>query len=395
MKLIPSLLFCGCLLALSCLNTANASELKIHTDISQKEKPATIKVRLLKDKSAILIESKGACNVYDAQNGLLLSAGSCAKRHTASYHPEGLSWGESFLGISSIRIVPTEANGSILIDGIEYRGCIELYGNQKGCSLINEVDIERYLKSTLTFQLAEELHSEVLEAAVIVARTYAYFCAKENRSSLWHIDAQDADYSGSGLTLQNIPVEQAIHDTRHMAMTFRGTLFPATWTKNSAGKTAEFSAIFRKNVEAPRGVELPMTAQARPRYGWFFEISKQQLAKVVGSQKIDDISLYQDKESEKIYAVQIKSDMGSRNIDFFTLQKALGSTKLKSNDFHVRIQGHKVCFTGYGEGHGVGLCLESAKEFADKGEKAQQILTHFFPGYQLHCGLPSEKEVKN
>lgn len=394
MKLTACLLTCCYLVALSCSNTASATELKIHTDISQKEKPATIKVRLIKDKPSVLIETKGSCYVYNAQNGLLLSSISSPKRHFAYPHPDGISWGESFLGISSIRIVPADAS-SLLINGIEYRGCIEVHGTQKGCFIINEVDVERYLKSILTFQLSEEIHSEVLEAAAIVARTHAYFNAKENSSSLWHIDAQDVNYSGAGLTLQNIPVEQAINHTRNMVMTFHGALFPAAWTKNSAGKTAEFSAIFRKNVQAPRGVALPMTAKSRARYGWFFEISKQQLAHLLGSQRIDDLSLYQDKESEKIYAIQLKSDMGSRNIDFFTLQKALGSTKLKSNDFQVSLTGDKVRFNGYGEGHGVGLCLESAKTFADQGEKAQQILSHFFPGYQLHCGLPSEEKVKN
>lgn len=392
MKTLTQCLSCCCLIAASCCNIASGAEFKIQTDLSQKEKPPTVKVLLLKDTPAALVETRGGYSVYNAQNGLLLASSSSPRRHTVSHHPDGISWDELFLGISSIRIVSADA---LLVNGIEYRGCIEVHGNQNTCYVINEVDIERYLKSILTFQLPEEGHSEVLEAAAIVARTYAYFCARENQSQPWQIVAQDVGYQGSGLTLQNLPVEQAITHTRHMAMTFRGNVFPAAWTKNSAGKTAEFSAVFRKNVTAPRGVALPLTAKERPRYGWFFEVSKQQLAHIIGAQTIQDIALYQDKESEKIYAINLKSELGSRNVDFFTLQKALGSGKLKSNDFHVCVEGDKVRFNGYGEGHGVGLCLLSAKDYADKGENAQQILTHFFPGAQLHCGQPSEEEVKN
>jgi stage II sporulation protein D len=395
MKTFAQLLSCCCLIAVSCCNTASGAELKIHTDLSQKEKPPTVKVLLLKDTPSALVETRGGYSVYNAQNGLLLASSSSARRHSVSNQPDGITWDELFLGIFSIRIVPADAYGALLVNGIEYRGCVEVHGNQNNCNVINEVDVERYLKSILTFQLPEEIDSEVLEAAAIAARTYAYFCAHENHTQPWQIVAQDTGYQGSGLTLQNLPVEQAITNTRHVAMTFRGNVFPAAWTKNSAGKTAEFSAVFRKNVTAPRGVVLPLTAKERPRYGWFFEISKQQLAHIIGAQTIDDIALYQDKESEKIYAINLKSELGSRNVDFFTLQKALGSTKLKSNDFQIRVEGDKVCFTGYGEGHGVGLCLLSAKEYADKGENAQQILTHFFPGAQLHCGLPSDKEVKN
>lgn len=388
MKTFTQWLSYCCLIAVSCCNTASGAELKIHTDLSQKEKPPTLKVLLLKDTPSALVETRGGYSVYNAQNGLLLASSSSPRRHTVSNHPDGISWDELFLGISSIRIVPADA---LLIDGIEYRGCVEVHGNQNNCYVINEVDIERYLKSILTFQLPEEMDTEVLEAATIVARTHAYFCARENQNQPWQVVAQDTGYQGSGLTLQNLPVEQAITHTRHMAMTFRGNVFPAAWTKNSAGKTAEFSAVFRKNVTAPRGVALPLTAKERPRYGWFFEISKQQLAQIIGAQTLDDIALYQDKESEKIYAINLKSELGSRNVDFFTLQKALGSAKLKSNDFQVRIEGDKVRFNGYGEGHGVGLCLLSAKDYADKGENAQQILTHFFPGAQLHCGPPTEE----
>jgi SpoIID/LytB domain protein len=45
----------------------------------------------------------------------------------------------------------------------------------------------------------------------------------------------------------------------------------------------------------------------------------------------------------------------------------------------MEMKGDKIYFTGYGEGHGVGMCLLSASFYARKGEKAAQILARFFP----------------
>jgi stage II sporulation protein D len=361
------------------------------TDISVKDKPATIKVLIAKDKKSVLLEAKGGYGVYNPSSQLQLATGAASKRDFVFYRPEGMVWGDQFSDISSIRIVPLDAQSSILVDGIEYRGCVELHAQKGGLSIINEVDIERYLKSTLTFSFAEEMDSEVLEAVAIAARTHAYYLMTRGPDTVWHIDATDAGYEGNALTLQNLNVHQAIQNTRNMIMTFDGAPFPAAWTRDSAGRTADFARVFRKKVKAPHAVATPIAAKERAKHMWFFEISKKELARKLatqlsptgGLQKITDIGLFQDKDSKKVYALRIKNGESTRNIDFFTLQKALGSTSLKSNDFILELKGDKIYFTGYGEGHGVGMCLLSASYYADKGEKSHEILSHFFPNTQL------------
>lgn len=358
-----------------------SARFEIPLDVSQKMKPATIKVLLSKNRKSVLIEAKGHYGVYDPDTHLLLASGS-SKKETVVFQPSGIIWGEQFADIPSLRFVPQDALSTILIDGIEYRGCVEVYAQADGLQVVNEVDIERYLKSTLTFCFTEELDNEVLEAVAISARTHAYYLMKNGPDALWHIAAQDAGYQGSALVLQNLQMEQAINNTRNMIMTFKGNPFPATWTKDSAGKTAHFTKIFRKDAPAPRAVSTPIAARERDSHMWLFEISRKELARIAGMQKMTDIGVFQDKDSHKVYALRFKADDKTHNIDFFTLQKALGAASLKSNDFQVEFKGDKVRFTGYGEGHGVGLCLLSAAFYADKGEKAREILGHFFPEVQ-------------
>jgi stage II sporulation protein D len=360
-----------------------AGRMEIPTDVSQKEKPATIKVLIGKEQNKILLEAKGRYSVFNPLNALPVTDGISTKRQWISSSSQGLVWGDLIPGIFQIRLVPSDASSSILVDGIEYRGCVEIYDINGKLHVVNEIDIERYLKSTMATQISNEMDEEVMDALAITARTHAYYIVSRKLSAHWHVDAIDTQYQGYALALQNLPVERAIDHTRHMVMTYQGMPFPATWVKNSAGKTANYATVYRKDIQAPSGVEAPFAAHERQKSAWTFSISKQDLAKALGSVKVTEFDLYQDNKSQKVYGVKLKDVSETRQFDFAKLQSALGQARLKSNDFTVQMTGDKIVFKGFGEGNGVGLCLFSANAMADKGERAPKILSSFFPETKL------------
>lgn len=360
-----------------------AGRMEIPTDVSQKEKPATIKVLIGKEQNKILLEAKGRYGIFNPLNAMPVTDGISTKRQWISSSSQGLVWGELIPGIFQIRLVPSDASSTVLVDGIEYRGCVEIYDINGKLHVVNEIDVERYLKSTMATQISSEMDEEVMDAIAITARTNAYYIVSRKLSAYWHVDAAETQYQGYALALQNLPVERAIDNTRHMVMTYQGMLFPATWVKNSAGKTANYATIFRKDIETPQGVEAPFAAHERQKSAWVFSISKQDLAKALGAVKVSEFDLYLDSKSKKVYGAKLKDTNETRQFDFAKLQNALGQSHLKSNDFTVQMTGDKIVFKGFGEGNGVGLCLFSANAMADKGEKAPKILSSFFPETKL------------
>jgi SpoIID/LytB domain protein len=362
------------------LNTVSATE--IPTDQAQKNKPATIKVLINSQEDTVLLETRGRYEMYNPLNDILLTQGS-AKRQWVTPSKNGLIWGELVPGNFQIRLVPKDTKSTLLVNGIEYRGCVEIHDIRGKLFVVNEVDIERYLKSIMTSQFPSEMDEEVMDAIAVTARTNAYYLIARNPVTQWHVDGKEVGYQGHAVTLQNLHVDRAIDNTRHMVLTYQGVPFPATWTKDSAGKTADFSTVYRKNVTSPQGVEAPFAAYERDKHTWGFSISKKDLAKALGAVRINEIELYQDQHSKKVYGARVKDENQSVQVDFTKLQTALSPTKLKSNDFAVEIHGDQVQFKGFGEGTGVGLCLFSACAMADKGEKAPKILETFFPETKL------------
>ncbi len=356
---------------------------EIPTDFSQMGKPATIKVLIEKQKDKILVEAKGRHYIYNPLNEILLSEESSSTKNWVRPAHNGMKWGELIPGIFQIRIVPADSLSTVLVNGIEYRGCVEIYDLKGQLYAVNEVDVERYLKSSMPVQFSLDLDEEVMDAVAIAARTNAYYLATRKSDFCWHVDAIDTGYQGYGASMQNLNVERAINSTRHMVMLYKGVPFPTTWTKDSAGKTAAYTTVFRKDVTAPRGVESPFAAREREKHAWTFTISKRELAKALGTTQANDFGVYQDEKSEKVYGARIRDNAGEHQFDFAKLQAGLGAVRLKSNDFTIAANGDQIIFKGFGEGSGVGLCLFSASAMADKGDKAPKILAAFYPETKL------------
>ncbi len=352
------------------------------TDISQRSKPATVKVLLHRQVPEALLEAKGRYEIYYPLDETKVSSGINSSRHTISVSEYGLKWGEDFKGFHQLRFVPVDSQSSLLVNGIQYRGCIEVWSNDGKLNIINEVGVEPYLKSTLSTSFPQALHDEVANAIAIVARTNAYFIGSRNKQAAWHVIASDVGYQGSSI-LPKKHIDRAVDSTYHLILTFNDAPFAATWTQNSAGKTVDFAAVFRKAISSPPGVSAPIAAKDRQQSKWTCALPKTLLAQATNLEHVTGVDLYVTPHAEKVYAVKVSGETQVKDFDFSTFQRIVGTQKLRSNDFTVETKGDELVFTGYGEGPGVGLCLYSAKAQAEKGEKAPQILEAFFPQTKL------------
>ena len=350
------------------------------TDISQVDKPPTLKVLLVDGAESVYVEAKGRYHLYNLSNDLLIDSGLFGKKGEMYALEGGIKWGEHLQQIDAIRIVPGDSQSTILINGIEYKGCIDFRALGKNLRIINEIDVESFLSATLFPKFSEKLSDEVAEAISIVARTNAYYFLKKKADSFWHVTAKNAGYLGYALSFHKPFLDRALERTKEVIMTYQGASFPAFWNENSAGITTTFSAVFRKEALVPPGVKSPLAAHDREKHRWAFTLTKERLAQLLHAEKIQGIDLFCDQSSGKVYGLRVKDGSNDKNIPFIKLQQAIGEKKLQSNDFIIHSKADSVVFEGYGKGLGMGLCLYSAARMAERGDKAPKILKTFFPG---------------
>ncbi|MCP3954348.1 MAG: hypothetical protein GY697_19345 [Desulfobacterales bacterium] len=77
----------------------------------------------------------------------------------------------------------------------------------------------------------------------------------------------------------------------------------------------------------------------------------------------------------------VRVDNDFYGIDDFRLMinRKLGWNTIESNDFEIRALPGEIIFSGYGRGHGVGLCQVQSNFLAQKGWKFRDILSYFYP----------------
>lgn len=362
----------------------HAFEGKALSHIVEPQNPKNIQILLEKEAKEVLLEVKGPYYLLNPQDGSRIASGLLGKRFIVRELENGLKWGEEFPGIHQFMIKPRSKETSIFVNGIQYSGSICIFGVSGQIHVINDLDIESFVKASLTSQFSAPLEQEVLSALAILIRTDAYYQASKNSQYFWHITAQDHGYMGCALVAPGSLIEKAVDSTKHLILVHSDNglnlPFATTWTEHSAGKTASYGAIFRKGITSPsKGVEAPHALLSRQESKWNYKIAKKTLANLLNLGIIQAIETFTDSNSNKVYGVRLKDGKESHDLDFFGLQQLLGKTNILSSDFTVQIKDDFVIFSGFGKGHGAGLCLYSASALAQNGENAVKILSKFFP----------------
>ncbi|MBI5346599.1 MAG: SpoIID/LytB domain-containing protein [Chlamydiae bacterium] len=374
MKIVKSFII-FCLLGLAGTLTANVAAKEIF--------PKTIKVLLHKNITEALLEAKGGYNVFDPKDGTKISSNMGGKRYVVRATNTGIKWGEEFIGVHQLYIVPKDKSEGLLVDGVHYDGNIMVFKAAGKLNIVNDVNIDEYLKSSLSVQFPDPLENEVMSAIAIAARTTACSQVERNKEALWHVEAQDQGYNGIAMVQLDSHVCKAVEKTSNLILVNakeNEAPFMALWTDHCAGKTAAYHNIFRKDLLAPKkGVEAPHASLDKEKSKWNYSIAKEEVAKIFDLSDLKEIKLFVDNESNKTYAVKLTGSSDSKDVDFITFQKMLGKEHILSNDLVVKAAGDKLNFTGFGKGFGVGLCIYSASAMAENGDSAAKILSKFFP----------------
>jgi SpoIID/LytB domain protein len=332
---------------------------------------------------------KGPYYIFNPHDGSRVASGILGKRFMIHALESGLKWGEEFPGIHQIYIKPRSADTSIFVNGIQYNGAVAIFGVAGTINIVNDLDIEDYIKSILSVQFFSPLESETLSALAIAARTDAYYQATKSKDSFWHVIGADVGYQGAAMVVPGSPIERIVTASKGLILVHpagkKNLPFSALWTEHCAGKTASYSSLFRKDGNtSDHGVEAAHALMARQDTKWNYAISKKALSSLLGITDIKSIELFIDKDSNKVYGLRAKDSARAHDFDFMTLQKLVGPSHLLSSDFTIKQENETVTFNGFGKGHGVGLCVYSANALAQNGEHAPKILSNFFPDTYLY-----------
>jgi SpoIID/LytB domain protein len=321
---------------------------------------------------------------------------------------------------------------------------------------INEIPLEGYLKSVISSEMSIAAPIEFLKAHAILSRSWLlaglgrkgkteepsvpvqgisegevirWYDREEH--DLFDVCADDHCQRYQGITkIVTKQAEEAIRETRGMAMIYQNEICDARYSKACGGLTEEFNTawdgkripylesisdasiphcLIRTEEEARDWILSEPEAYCNTKdeallkkilpdfdretkgfFRWRVEYSREELEVILREKSSFDFGILKEivplrrGPSGRISHLKITGSKRSMVVGKeLEIRRWLSRSHLYSSAFIVKVEGGRFIFHGAGWGHGVGLCQIGAAVMATRGFSAEEILKHYFRGVEI------------
>ncbi len=338
-----------------------------------------------------------------------------------------------------------DGNPLVYVGQRAYRDYIELVPWAGKITVVNIVDIEKYLYSVVCSEVFPGWHKESLKAQAVAARTYAkYNSGEKSKFSDRAYDLADDQRSQvyKGYNIEDERVRDAVDECRGEMVYYDDEVINAFFFSTSGGSTSNSEDIWTYKVPYLRAVSdiLETTPEVKP---WINEMAMSTIENKLAQRDIyigSVLSAYITDVNDEgiVMALQINGTNGSTVLEkekirglglhsrkFVLLNEGeladtevsvigadgvsadvdledvyvLDDTEVESlpvskqaiimSDKNIRNiplergkSGH-ISFAGMGWGHSVGMSQSGAKGMAEAGYDYKEILEHYYTGVEV------------
>ena len=340
-----------------------------------------VRVAVLQDGPSFYLRIKGAFEIQD-ESGRQVYKGKNLKKRLIKADSGKIILPGALLNLVRLKVVPK--SGYAYINNRLYRGRVSIVPKDNGrFLLVNELDLENYLRGILCNEIAPWWPLDALKAQAVVARTYALYQRQFTKNKDFDLTNDIYSQVYGGKTSEKWRSNRAVDLTKGEILTFKGNIFPAYYHAACAGHTEDAGLLWKVDLAPLKGVRCGFCAGS-PHFKWQAEISSAQIksklsAKGFKIDYFDEIEIASLNPSGRINELEIKGADNSLVISAKDFRQALGPNVLRSTNFTLKIISAKVYFAGLGWGHGVGLCQWGMYELAKSGKNYKEILEYYYP----------------
>ena len=270
---------------------------------------------------------------------------------------------------------------------------------------VNTIDIEDYLTSVISSEMATTAPMELLKAHAVISRSWAVRAIGHTDHVGYDVCADDHCQRYEGILRRSERAIEAVRATAHEVLTFDGQVCDCRYHKCCGGKTEVFETCWDSEQAYPylASVECPYCGQARPSdslndydletkdyHDWTVRYSRDEISKIIRDKSGLDFGQIQHLipisrgKSGRIDKLEIVGTKRSEIIGKeLKIRQWLSPKCLYSSWFDVIEEADMFTLNGHGWGHGVGLCQIGAAVMAQQGYNYREILNHYYPGAEL------------
>lgn len=287
------------------------------------------------------------------------------------------------------------------LNGRPYRGALELRRAENGgFQVINEVDLEDYVRGVVPAEMPSQWPLEALKAQAVAARSFALYLRSLRPGALYHVEGTTDGQVYGGRGRETVRTNDAVRQTSGLVVAFKGEVAATFYHAVSGGMTEAGKELwslpdlpYLAGVACPYDKQAPLSSWVRVLGGEQIRSLLNQAGKEVGT--VWGLLAGEKTASGRLRSLHIVHAAGILTLRGEEFRRLLGYDRVPSTRFEVEQVGNTFILQGSGAGHGVGLCQWGARELAEQGRGFREILKFYYPGTEVvpAASLRSAKKV--
>jgi len=342
-----------------------------------------IRVLIGKDKNYADVGADSNIIVYDAFSDKMLFSGNGPVNF--SKNVKGIAINRKQSVASSFRI---EADSRIIrLDNRHYRGHFTLLAGKKGLSIINHVQINKYLYGVVPREMPHSWAKQALMAQAIAARTYVLYIKGKSYSKPYDVQSTTSSQVYGGYDAEKAASNNAVDLTSGQVMTHKGKLIVAYFHSNSGGHTESPGNVWSADVPYLIGVP-DKFCKDNKKGDWEYFLTYDKIRSRLNRyglslDNVQGIKVKGRSKSGRALKINVVSQQGISMLTGNNFRIKTDATKLKSTLFQLEKSSEGILFRGKGYGHGVGMSQWGAQKMALEGYNFEDILKHYYHNIKI------------
>ena len=251
----------------------------------------------------------------------------------------GISVGNTVLTMP----VTAVAKSGLGWEGKRYRGKLVFIKANSGFTVINEIDLENYLRGVLSAEMPADWSPEALKAQAILARTYAVKNRGRFSKRGYDFDAGENSQVYRGINAENPRTDKAVSQTTGMVLTWNGQTADVYYHSDSGGATADSAHVWGGSRPYLQ-VRKEAVSYTSPNSTWQTALSPSQVASALSKMKhnignVQSIEVAKADSAGRAIQLSFTGDRGTASVKAHDFRMAAGTRVIKSTNIQITRSG--------------------------------------------------------
>ena len=231
------------------------------------------------------------------------------------------------------------SNGMITWSKTRYRGGLRLIAAPGGFTVINDIEMEEYLRGILKIEMNPDWPPEALKAQAVLARTYALRNKKRHQQQGFDVCSLSHCQNYRGANAETDRTDGAVNATKGQILTWNGSVADVYYHSDSGGATSDIASVWGKKTPYLVTRTEPVVYTS-PNSNWTARLTASQIESALTKMgqpvgTLQSVHILERDGSGRVTLLEIRGSLGTQRIKGHALRMALGSNLLKSTNFNI------------------------------------------------------------